>query len=227
MPLLGLVGAAHGFYWRNRSFLVPSLWFLSLVVMFNFASSSLSSYLPLALFDRYLYPICLPAIVLTAGFVDNLLGVRAERHDDSRRERIFWGGLLALVLILNAGYQTFRNVRDIGKTKAWTSEVRVLSKFVQPRDQVFTDPISQKALEFLWRYPEETHIVNFEDMHSPQVPLNSFVLVNRTYADWLDTNAGMWVTRIADYKKLTVYDQAPLSWKTVWHNGNATLYRVE
>jgi len=227
IPVLGLVGCFYAFYWKDKNFAVPSLWLISLLLMFNFSSSSFSTYAPLALFERYLYPIFFPAILLVAGLVGKLLDDK-NRYVEISRERHFWGILFVSFLVVIGGYQVFRSIRDVNSIKAWTSEVKVVSKLVRPSEKIYTDAISKKGLDFFWRYPEKMKTINFEGMKSSEdINARSFVLINRRYADWLDTNSGMWLSKSSSYKKPAFFKDPPESWETIWKNNNATLYHIE
>jgi 4-amino-4-deoxy-L-arabinose transferase-like glycosyltransferase len=94
MPTLAILGAAWAAFFRQRSFVMPTIWLISLLVMFNFATSSFSSYKRLPLFDRYLYPIILPSLVIVGGFLATLL--LGDSDYRVQAERRFW----ALVLIV-------------------------------------------------------------------------------------------------------------------------------
>ena len=69
VPASAILGVAWALLFRRRSFVMPSIWLISLLLMFNFMSSSFTSYKPLPLFDRYLYPILLPSLVIMGGFL--------------------------------------------------------------------------------------------------------------------------------------------------------------
>ena len=229
LPSLGLIGSFHALYWKDKSFFIPALWLMTLFLMFNFSSSSFSSYTPLALLNRYLYPIYFPAIILTAGFLEKLASCRPENERiEIYKERVFWAVILAAFIVLIGGYQTFREIRDTGNKAAWTSELRVVSNNVKPEERFYTDPISKKGLEFFWRYPDKINVIDFEGMKSPKDILSgSFVLTNRWYVDWLNVNAGMWLSDPSGYRKPDFFDHPPHSWKTIWKNTNAALYYVE
>ena len=227
MPLFGLIASFHALYWKDRSFFIPALWLLTVCAMFNFSSSSLSHYTPLALFERYLYPICLPSVVLTAGLLRRLISFSGKPFTMMDREKLFWGAMLLIFIILIGGYQTFRSIRDIGRIRALTSEVRVISNLLKPWERIYTDPISQRGLEFFWKYDERINIIDFEGMSIKQIPPKSFVLTNRWYADWLNINAGMWLSDISGYKRPEFFRNPPPSWKVIWGNDNAKLYHSE
>jgi len=224
LPLLAGIVCLHAIYWRDRTYLVPGVWFASLVLMFNFASSSLSSYVPLILFERYLYPVMLPAIIVAAGFGATLFFDIAEREGGVRRERRFWGGLVALSLLLVAVEKNYANRKF---SPDWVSEVRTLSSSLRPADRIYTDILSIHGLEFYWRYPVRMNTVNFEDMTADTTPRpGDYVLANTTYLDWLASMAGWWPTERATFHKPAMLDSIPRSWETVWRNETATLYRL-
>jgi 4-amino-4-deoxy-L-arabinose transferase-like glycosyltransferase len=225
LPLLAAIVCLHALYWRDRAYLIPALWFASLAFMFNFASSSLSSYTPLILFERYLYPVMLPAAILVAGFLATLFfDVAPQRNPGVRRERAFWGGLLVAGLFLVAVEKNYANRKF---SPGWVSETKALSRSLRPADRVYTDILSIHGLEFFWGYPHGMNLVNFEDMdvRSP-MRAGDYVLVNATYVNWLTNMAGWWPTERATYTKPAFADRPPTTWETVWKSGNATLYRV-
>jgi 4-amino-4-deoxy-L-arabinose transferase-like glycosyltransferase len=226
LPLFAAIAVLHAIYWRNKSFLIPAVWFVTLVLMFNFSSSSFTSYVPLVLFDRYLYPILLPATMLSAGFLANLFTSKDKGQDEKiRKEGVFWGVLIVLVLALISVFQNYSNRKWY---TGWVSEVKAVSTLLKPSDRLYTDILSIHGLDFFWGYPEKMAIVNFEDMaRSTRIHANSYVLVNRKYLDWLASKAGWWPTKSEQYRKPEFYDLAPASWKRIWSDGDATLYFVE
>ena len=227
LPLTGLLASFHALYRRDRSFLLPSLWLLTLCFMFNFSTTSFTSYTPLALFDRYLYPIYLPAIVTTAGLLTRLLfRDSSETIGEAGRERMFWGVTLALVLSMCGGYHTYQMIRGSGKVKAWTSEVRAASRLVPSGRVIYTDTIGKKGLEFFRKYADTEHVVDFEGMTTSQVSRGSFVLTNKRYTEWLDINAGMWLSGPSGYRKPEFFSRVPSSWKVMFRTADGTLYSV-
>jgi len=229
IPSFAAIACLHACYWQDKKFLIPSLWFVCILIMFNFSSSSLSSYMPVPLFERYFYLLFFPAVLVTAGFLGKLIS--SKRRGESsivHKEQAFWGSILLAVLILIGGYQAFRAVRDIGNIKAWKVDTRRASHDLSPEQTVFTDAISKKGLEFYWRYPDELKVIDFEGIKSTaDIPQGSYVLTNRQYVDWLVLNAGMWLTKNAVYKKPEFIDKPPRTWKRLWKNTNASLFEVE
>jgi len=229
LPLIGVIASLYAFYWRDKCFLIPSLWLLTLCFMFNFSTSHFSYYAPLALFERYLYPICFPAVILAAGFFNKLCFKEKQNASHGlERERLFWGMVLAVALILIAGYQTVNTIRYAMYPKGWAPEARIISNVLKPSDRVYADILSVKALEFFWGYPEEVGTIDFEDMKlSHEVSNGSFVFVHPVALEWLETNAGMWVGKGPVYNKPNFVANRPSSWKLVWEKNNARLYHVE
>ena len=226
LPLFAAIVVLHAIYWRNKSFLIPGVWFVSLVLMFNFSTSSLKSYIPLVLFDRYLYPVLLPATILAAGFVAALFnGNNALQNEYTRREKVFWGTVIVLSLLLVGGYKNYSNRKWY---PGWISGVKIVSGLITPSDRLYTDILSIHGLEFFWGYPEQMNTVNFEDMDaSSEITQDSYVLINTKYLDWLSSKAGWWPTKNDDYRKPEFYNLAPPSWEGIWGDDDATLYFVK
>ena len=229
-PLIGIIATLYARYWNDKAYFIPSLWLITLIFMFNFSSSSTSSYTPLALFERYLYLIYFPAIVLTAGFIDKLLFNRKKEknEDEIAKERFFWGAIIVLFFLLVAGYQTLSYLRYAKNSHGWADEGKAVSNILKPSDRIYTDVLNIKALEFYWGYPQKMEAVDFEGMDSlEKIAAGSFILIHPTAINWLDVNAGMWLSKGNVYLKPLFYNNIPSSWKVVWQNEIATLYRVE
>jgi 4-amino-4-deoxy-L-arabinose transferase-like glycosyltransferase len=226
LPLFGLVAAARGLFWKDTAFKIPALWMITLILMYNFASPTFKSYTPLVLLHRYLHPLVLPAAVLTAGLIVRLLAGRQGEGLAARREQVFWGALASAALVAVGAYATFRGVRDFSQARPMFETAQVAA-LVGPDDTVYADPLSRKALEFQWKYPDRTRIVDFEGMEASGVGQNSFVLVDANRLNWLDVNVSMWLTHDYGYHEPAFATKAPPSWTRVWRNEYATLYRVE
>lgn len=226
LPLLGLLAAAYGAYWKDRAFLLPALWMITLVLAYDLASCSLSTYTPLVLLQRYLHPILLPACVLTAGLIVKLLAKRvAVAAGNDTRERFFWGSVIAFMLFSTAGYSVFRAVGDVNATRTVFS-IRHIASLVNPSTTVYADPLTAKALEFFWRYPPSTGLVNFEGMRVEDIKPGSFVFVDKHRLDWLQVNVSMWLTKDYGYHAPEFAKRVPESWEIVWQNANGVLYRI-
>ena len=225
LPLCAAIVVLHAIYWRNKSFLIPGVWFTTLVLMFNFSSSSLTSYIPLVLFDRYLYPVLLPATIMVAGFLSDLLNGKNEfQNENTHREKVFWGTVIVLVLLVIGGSQNYSNRKWY---PGWVSEVKAVSGLLKPSDRLYTDILSIHGLEFFWGYPEKMTAVNFEDMApSTKIEPDSYVLINRKYLEWLTHMAGWWPSKSEVYRKPEYYDLVPSSWTRIRGDDDATLYYV-
>jgi len=227
LPSFGLIAAAHALHSKDRSFYIPSLWMLTLAFMYNFATCSFSAYTPLVLLDRYLHPIMLPATVLTGGFLEKLLAARVEPTiRDLSSERFFWGMVIACLVATTSLYLTFRMIRGVPTLRP-IYDIRHISGIVKPTDKIYTDPLSIKAFEFFWNFPQETKTVNYEGMRAEQVEPNGFVLADKFRLDWLKVNVSMWLTKDYGYHEPEFLTRPPRSWKRVWQNQYATLYKVE
>ena len=118
--MFAIISLAWATVMRDRRFLAAGVWFLVLMIMFNFGSSSVISYRPLPLFERYVYPILLPAVVLVSGTLAALLESRAEWG--LMKERRFWAVTfgVAYFLICAQGVSHLRarpeqDVRDVAR----------------------------------------------------------------------------------------------------------------
>jgi hypothetical protein len=108
---------------RVRTHMFLSLWFLSLVFMFNFGSSSLRAYQPIVLFDRYLYPLLLPAILLTAWFITFLF--TRNPLAQLQRERIFWGSILSVMMLAASCWGCWAMCpRQVSRRNTWAGALR-------------------------------------------------------------------------------------------------------
>lgn len=228
VPAFGLVAWAHSIYRRGcNSINIAGFWMITLAFMYNFSSCSTSSYTPLVLSDRYLHPIMFPASLLVAGFIIQMFsGTRTDDQADVGKERFFWGALISVMLVLIALNGTLRLVRDLGQTKSVYEPIKA-TKLITPADRVYTDPLTTKSLEFSWKYPESMNVVDFEDMRADDIGPNSFVLIDRFRVAWLKVNVDMWLTNEYGYHEPEFFKKPPESWKVVWQNVHATLYRVD
>jgi 4-amino-4-deoxy-L-arabinose transferase-like glycosyltransferase len=224
LPLLGIIASIHALYWKDRAFVLPSVWLITLLLMFNCSSSSVTSYSPLPLFNRYFYPILFPAIVLTSGLLGNLICHDHETAGSIHRERRFWGVMLISFLVLIGGGQLYWQERT---PLTWTSEVRAIGSIVKPSSYFYSDILTIRGLEFFSGYPAYTAWIDFEELKSmEEMQPGSLVLVNRRYIAWLNKNGGMWLSKRSGYKKHEFYDHPPQSWKRIFENENAVLYEV-
>jgi 4-amino-4-deoxy-L-arabinose transferase-like glycosyltransferase len=227
LPLIGLVACLHGWYWKDRSFVVPSLWLVTVLLMFNFSSTSSASYMPLALFHRYFYLIVFPSVVLAAGLIGKLLfSGAASSSQDLHGERRFWGLMLACAILLMGAYLAQGSLRS--SPSAWAMEVRSLGSMIKPSSPLYTDTLSIRGLAFFAGFPGKTAWTDFAHVESQDdIRPGSLVLVNKAYIEWLNKNGGMWLSPRSGYRKHSFYEAPPPSWKKIWQSDSARLYRVD
>lgn len=235
VPLVALIGALYGWLKRDRAFLIPALWLISLVLMFNFASSSTSSYIPLPLYLRYMYPMYFAAIILASGFIAKLLFAPPTQAQAGSSGGLFTRAvglaIAAVVLYSSATNLYFSFARS---RVAWIGESRQLHTSVTPKTVVYADTLTLRTFEFFAGYPEQTAWTDFAAVAPGQeLPQESLVIVNKRYIQWLDRNAGMWVawphpgpTSRTGYRKHDFYEHAPAAWKSIWHNNNTQVFKV-
>lgn len=224
--LAGLAAGVYGLMTRDRRFLIPSVWLIVIALTFNFASSSTEAYLPLAIDrqNRYLYPILLPAVVLTAGLIDRLL----FSTDLGSLVSLLCKGVAAVFILISA-HKTFLAVKYHYQyfQYMWTPYAMEAAKIVKPTDRVYTDVLSIRALKFYWGFPSAVGAVNFEGHSSGEVQPGSFVFLNKKAIQWLDANVGMIAGMGIPYVKPPYLTETPAAWTTVWEKDAAALLRVE
>lgn len=174
LPLAAVLVCAITLYTRNARYAFCGAWFLSLLLLFNFATNSLDYYMPLILAQRYLYPLVLPAALLLGGWLVSSLrrgGTPAWRLPISR-----FAVALLICLPIARGYaaglhrELDRPVRIAG--------VRSTAELLGPADRIATDVHSARHLRILWGYPEDTQLVDYAE-HPDALAPGSYVFVNR------------------------------------------------
>ncbi len=228
MNLFAVIAFLYNRYWKKQNCILPSLWLFALMLVFNFGSSSLSSYMPLALYERYMYPIVVPAVILVGGWLAHMLFERLLRANKTlAREKMFWGSIICVGILMLGAYKTFREYRGEAERDAWRSGITEVYKNISPEDHIFTDPISEMGLKFFWSYPEKECFSNLEHIRDiSDVEQNSYILINKRYIKWLNDNAGMWLSDISGYHLASFLSNPPSEWSIVWRNDHAILYKV-
>lgn len=219
-PTFGGVTAAaipavvYALYRRDRSLVLLSLWFLSLAFMFNFASSSLRSYQPLVMFDKYLYPLLFPAALLVAGFVDRLLFTTEQERSSGRVVRLVTAGALISVVGFGCLLGTARNFVSGAKNRV----ERQLASQISPDTTFYTDRRTLRILEFFWGFPEQTGGRDFQGLAAGAVRPGAYVLVNPEKLRFLRGNY--------EYAVPEFCEQVPEGWEPALTAGKAILYRT-
>lgn len=234
LPLVGVIATVYGWRRRDAAFLVPGIWLWSLVLMFNFGSSSTSSYVPLALFYRYMYPLYFAAMILTGGLLARTVFDPRE-PDPAGPPPLAWRAVAAvslLAVLAAAAPNLYYSVRV--PPSWWTAEAKTLARTVTPETVVYGDALSLRAMEFYSGYPGRTAWQDLTTVAAVEdVAPNSVVVVNTAYVAWLDRNAGMWVrwpgageTNPEGYRPAPFFKTPPSSWTPMLATINARAYRV-
>jgi 4-amino-4-deoxy-L-arabinose transferase-like glycosyltransferase len=214
LPLLALLSVAWGAFVgvRRHVDVMVLIWFAILVFMFNFMSSSFDSYKPLILYDRYLYPILLPSVLLFSGFMGYLLRGGDALSLDT--ERLFWGLVIGVGILLLCA-KTFLHLNR--------SELmeRHVSSTLKAADVVYTDRRTAHSLLFF----RENRLSGVSDlsrswdkMKVSDFPVGAYVLVNMRQ-----------LKRLEIYKEEipSFAQRPPGNWRKVHSVDEATLYKVE
>jgi 4-amino-4-deoxy-L-arabinose transferase-like glycosyltransferase len=219
VPTVAIIGAAWAAVFRRRSFVLPAIWLISLLVMFNFMTSSFTSYQPLPLFSRYLYPILLPSLVLFGGFLAALLAGDFDSVNGDqpvRTERRFW----ATVLIIGSCGISALGFANISMSRPEQVE-RNVATLLRETDVVYTDYRTAANLVFFRTgtlLPSNATTIAWEKEDRTRIPKGAYVLANRDKTDFLRES---YKYEIPDYVA-----RPPSTWESIWTYGNAVLYRV-
>lgn len=223
LPLFAMLAVFHAWYWKDKRFFYPSLWFMGLLLMYNFSTCSLSAYEPLILMHRYFGAVYFPAAILVAGLIVKLLTKEDQRGQLSKsNERFFWGIMLVATLAIIGSYSTFRILRD---QSTIGDDLRTVSRLLTSSDIVYTDPLTSKGLEFYWKYPDFLHLNDFSGKSEEDIPSGSYVLIDKYGIKWLndDNNRGMWLNKHG-YPKPTFFENPPSSWRKLWTGNHTPIY---
>jgi 4-amino-4-deoxy-L-arabinose transferase-like glycosyltransferase len=211
---LAILALAWAAFVKDRRFIVAGIWFAVTMLMFNFCSSSLTSYKPLPLFERYLYPILLPAILLVSGLLAALWEKRAR--PELMSERKFWAAILAIACL-----GTY--VPAISGIKSRPEQVvRDVIPNLNASDIVYTDFRTAVTLAFLRTgllLPSSDIVIPYENLNQRDLRIGSYVLINKQKTDFLAASYG--------YRSPEFVNAPPNTWKKVWSEKRADLFRIE
>ena len=212
LPLIGIFSLLWAAISRQKRFIVPAFWFLSLVLMFNFMTSSFRTYMPLPLFERYLSSLFLPTVMLVSGLLANLLEPNSATRDWQSRRSL---GMIMVVAIVLVSSTQFRSL-TWGRTETVEREV---AKILRPSDIVYTDYRTAGNLIFfrdgrLASASETT--IPWETAKLEEAKSGTYILVNVNKINFLSKNY--------KYKAPAFVNYAQHSWKKVGGFGRATLY---
>jgi 4-amino-4-deoxy-L-arabinose transferase-like glycosyltransferase len=209
---VAMLSIAYGLFRRFRSMWFVTAWFLYHVLIFNFGSHSLRSYMPLPAWEhRYFFPLLLPAILLVAVLLDSLL--RRPPTDLMASERLFWGFTLVFILFVGHAHGLYRDL----KSKDVSAVERDLARMLSPDTPLYTDSRTAWLLRFFWSYPTKMATADFAGMQATEIPPGSYVFVNPRRVE---------IVLHYGYKRPAFLDAAPAGWVPRWERGPARLYQV-
>ena len=220
LPLLGLVAAIWAFLTGRRQLVVPAIWLVTLMLLFNFMTTSFESYKPLPLIpylSRYLCPLLFPAAVLIAGALASLTVGQRDRSAAQAGKTIPW---LGVVLFSLAILCTLPGLAKVCLRQPFAQEKRALES-MSDDDVLFTDMRSAGNLIYLREGRLEASsqkIIPFEEVPLEEFPPGSLVLVNQQMRQFL--------IEAFSYRPPQVFDSIPEQWEQLWSKGPCSLYRV-
>lgn len=221
---LGLLALAAAIFGRLRgtpNIVLVSLWFMSLLVLFNCGSTSLQTYRPLVLNSRYYYMLVLPAALLLGGFANHLLGSGSSEADLPARRRLRSAAIIlagtgfafaaaAIATSLYLSLTAYAQHRALADALARVPQgVAIVTDFRSVADVSY----------YLVGVPEPVPsvVTAFEGSTVPP-PDGSFVLINRPTLSFLGSRYG--------YAIPLVFAQNLPSWRRVWAEKGVELYEV-
>lgn len=204
----------YALFRKLRSFLFPGIWFLFLVFMFNFGSTSMQSYRPFGLNDRYIYLLLFPAMILVAGLIDELIPLRDAIRQVIDRKKFFCGCTLAVVVMSACLRGIYRNIL----TGKGCPVERKVSQMIGPGDLIYTDERTAGVLSFFWKYPKNNRVRDFKSMRTNDIPTGVYVLINRNRVMFLDRHYG--------YEFPKFFNEIPDDWLLRWVGNSGELYWI-
>lgn len=211
---VALLAVFHALFHRRRVFLFTSLWYLSLLLVFNFGSANLTQYQPLVLFDKYVYPVLFPSCLLVGGFLSTLLAGSVQGRETVGSERRFWAMTLATALCAACLVSTVENVLAGKKSRP----ERLAASRLSPSDRLYTDRRTLRVLEFFWSFPKQAYGHDFQGLTAQDIPEGAYVLVNRDKLRFLSNSY--------DYVIPNFCSEVPAEWTVVDKSDSAVLYRT-
>jgi 4-amino-4-deoxy-L-arabinose transferase-like glycosyltransferase len=213
LPVFAAIALAWGIVFRHGKYAMPGIWFVTLVLMYNFASTSLEVYRPLPILERYMYPLILPSVLLVAGFLADHL----EYEPDSavRRERAF----LAWTLVTVFCVQNATEMRYVLGSRPEASARAVADK-LHKTDIVYTDYRTAYNLVFFrtGTLLPSTETRPYEHVDSEAMEAEAYVLIDKQRTALLN--------KAYYYRPPPFVDSPPQTWRKVWANEHAILFQI-
>ncbi len=214
LPLFALVAIAWAAFTRDRRFIIPAVWLVTLMAMFNFSSSSLESYKPIPLWGRYLYPVLLPSTLLVSGALATLWQSKAVK--ELIAERRFWAAVWVLAYLLSCA-------RVAGQLNSRPEQiVRDVLPKLDKSNVVYTDFRTASVLVFLRTgklSSSNSTTVPYENVPLDTLKPGSLVFINQDKLDFLTLSYG--------YKIPELVSHPPKTWEHIWGEKRSALFRVE
>jgi len=214
LPAFAALALAWRVVFREYRCAMPGIWLVSLALMFCYASSSFEHYRPLPTFERYLYPLLLPAALLFAGFLARLL--LSGPDCPACRERAFWAWALI------AAY--FAHSASALPAVLWSrperTEREVAAK-VDGTDIIYTDYRTASSLVFFRAgslSPSTATTIPYENMDAEAMEAGAYVLLDNDMTDFL--------VRSYDYRPPPFVHAPPQTWRRVWADGMSILFQI-
>jgi len=204
---VAVLAVAYGFFKRAESLTFVGGWFAYEVLVLNFGSHSLHSYMPLPAWDRYFWSLLLPAVLLTSALLYSLTQPRTG--SDGR----FWAGALLCVMAVAMAHGIYRNLKEPNPREA----EHVVARILPPSSQLFTDQIAVESLRFLWHYPEVFNSRDFSGLEEDDIPTGAYVLVKPYNAE---------ILRQLGWRPPRFFEHQPQYWTVRWEDATARLYHV-
>ena len=210
VPLIAIIALFPAFRSGSRRVRAIAIWFLGLLLFYNFGTMSFRYWQPLVIdkgsADRYLQPLVMPAVLLTAWWLSRSLFDRAGLRLPRAISLLCAGAIVA-----SSASASVRVVRDRGKQALAGREA---SKRLKPDSLIYTDERTKWILRFFWNYPKSINSWSFAELEAREIPFKSHVLMDRRQTMIMPNLAPRFAQQIPDW------------WETVLSSGDVSLYWV-
>jgi hypothetical protein len=220
ITLLGLIAVVWSLVTKRRSLFIPGVWLVSLVVLFNFMTTSFESYKPLPIIPylaRYLSPLLFPSAVLCAGLISSLMLPRKEGTRDRIGLSNGTGGIIVLVLACGCALP---GLLKYTMQDQFSIERKMVS-LLNEDDVLFTDMRSAGNIIFLRNgvLEERTRTtIPFEEIAPESLPPGAFILINDSMKQFLIEGF--------QYTPPPYFEATNPEWTLIWEKPQARIYQV-
>jgi len=224
LTVFALFAAVWGAFCRDRRFVILGLWLVTQVLFFNFGSSSLTSYrpLPLEYFERYLYPLLLPSVLLCSGFLA-LLYQRSEALKLASAGRL--GAAVVAIGVLATIALSLKDLRPHP-----LQMIQHVAERLKPSDVVYTDYYTAQFLVFFAQnrilnsdeLARAKPIIPYEKLSAEDMRPGAYVVINDRNVDYTVSRQGT-----TKYQPPEFYTRHPSSWKLILEERGVALFKIE